>query len=286
MTGQATSTANLDRLNFYIDLDRYPIHELDGNAGQALIRQAREMMQRDTLCLLEGFLRQKAVQQLSTEITQLEPQAHQVDYQATPYGWMNNAGFSADHPRSQLPRRTCGVISTDQLQATGPCQELYQFDELTEFVRHLLGFKQLYRTACPTLSIQINLMREQDCFGWHYDTNDGVVSFSNQVPDDGGGFEYVPLIRDEDDENYAAVSRILDGSDLPRQPAMSAGTFSLFMGRRSLHRVATVGRTSKSRQSLLFSYDQNPDRVFPVETCQRLTSASPEPYLGALTPLN
>jgi hypothetical protein len=30
---------------------------------------------------------------------------------------------------------------------------------------------------------------------------------------------------------------------------------------------------------------QNPDRVFPVVTCQRLTSASPEPYLGALTPL-
>jgi hypothetical protein len=177
------------------------------------------------------------------------------------------------------------VISTDQLDPAGSCLELYAFNELTEFVCRLLQFDALYRTVCPTLSIQVNVMREREHFGWHFDTNDGVVSFSIQNPDNGGAFEYAPLIRKGDDENYAAVSRILDGSDPPRQPVLPAGTFSLFMGRRSLHRVATVGQTTQSRQSLLFSYDQNPDRIFPLATCQRLTSASPEPYLGALTPL-
>ncbi len=128
-------------------------------------------------------------------------------------------------------------------------------------------------------------MRGGDCFGWHFDTNDGVVSFTLQNADNGGGFEYVPLIRDEDDENYAAVTRILEGNDSPRQPKMTPGSFSLFLGRRSLHRVAPVDGTNQSRQSLLFSYDQQPDRVFPEKTCERLTSSSPEPYLGALTPV-
>jgi hypothetical protein len=276
------STA-LQRLDGYVDLDRYPIHELDSKAGRELVQRAHEMMARDTLCVFEGFLRAAAVNRLAGEISALQASAHRVDYPSTLYGWMDNAGFPADHPRSQLPRRNCGVISTDMFAAGAACLELYGFDQLTEFVRRLLGFDTLYRSACPTLAVQINVMREQDRFGWHFDTNDGVVSLTIQNAEIGGGFEYAPLIRDETDENYAGVKRILDGEDQPRQPAMPEGTFSLFLGRRSLHRVAPVGPTRFSRQSLLLSYDQKPGTVFPAETCRRLTSTSPAPYLGALT---
>ena len=279
----AGSTTIPERLDHYIDLDRYPIHELDSGAGRTLIRRAHEMMARDTLCVFEGFLREAALRQLSAEISSLEPTAHRVDYPSTLYGWMNNIGFPAEHPRSQLLRRNCRVISTDMLDPDAACLELYAFDQITEFVRQLLGFATLYRSVCPTLALQVNVMHEQDRFGWHFDTNDGVVSLTIQNADTGGGFEYAPLIRAEDDENYAAVSRILDEIDQPRQPVMPAGTFSLFLGRRSLHRVAPVGPTSHSRQSLLLSYDQKPGSVFPAETCRRLTSASAEPYLGALS---
>ena len=280
----ARPDTDIERLDFYVDLDRYPLHDLDSRTGKALIQRAHAMMQRDTLCQFEGFLRESAVHKLAAEITHLESNAHRVDYPATVYGWMNNAGFPAQHPRSQLLRRICSVISTDMLAADGACRELYAFDEITEFVRRLLRYQQLHRMVCPTLSVQINVMRQNEGFDWHFDTNDGVVSFSIQNPDNGGGFEYAPLIRDEENENYAAVARILEGSETPRQPEMAAGTFSLFLGRRSLHRVAAVGQTRHSRQSLLFSYDRQPGQVFPLQTCQRLTSASTEPYLGALTP--
>jgi hypothetical protein len=103
----------LDRLNTYINLDRYPIHEPDSGAGQALIAQAQQMMESDTLCLLEGFLRETAVAALSAEITPLESNAHELDYRATLYGWMNNAGFPADHPRSQLLQRKCSTHHRD-----------------------------------------------------------------------------------------------------------------------------------------------------------------------------
>lgn len=283
MTSRNPATLHTERLDAYIDLDHYPIHDLDSKAGRNLIADAQEMMERDTLCLLEGFLREAAVSDLSAEIGQLEAGAHRVDYPATIYGWMNNAGFPPDHPRSQLLRRNCGVISYDQLNAKGACRELYEFDELTEFIRRLLGYDSLYRTACPTLSIQVNIMDEGEIFGWHFDTNDGVVSFTIQNADEGGGFEYVPIIRAEDDENYAGVTRILDAVDTPRQPEMSPGTLSLFLGRRSLHRSAPILKTSKTRQSLLFSYDRQPGMVFPPETCRRLTSGSPEPFLGRLS---
>ena len=286
MKNRQARDPRFDRLNTYIDLDRYPLHEPDSSAGKALITQAQQMMARDTLCLLDGFLREAAVSALSAEITPLEAEAHQLDYLCTPYGWMNNASFPPDHPRSQLLERSCSTITTEMLNPGGACMELYGFDELTEFVRRLLNYDTLYRTACPTLSVQINIMDERESFGWHFDTNDGVVSFTIQNADNGGGFEYAPLIRAEDDENYAAVTRILSGADKPQQPRQTPGTLSLFLGRRSLHRSAPVGPTLHKRQSLLFSYDRNPGVVFPEMTCRRLTQGSPEPYLGALTPTN
>ena len=274
---------HLERLNRYVDLDRYPIHEPDSRVARDIIDSGHSMMARDTLCLFEGFLRPAAVRLLNDEITALESGCHQVDYPCTLYGWMDNSGFAEDHPRSRLLRRRCGVISTDQLDPGGHCFELYRFNELTDFVRRLLEFETLYRSECPTLSIQVNVMRNGESFEWHYDTNDGVVSLTIQNADSGGGFEYVPLIRDEDNENYEAVSRILDGIDQPRQPATQAGCFSLFLGRRSLHRVAAVGATRNSRQSLLLSYDRRPGQVFPLKTRERLTSGSAEPYRGAMT---
>jgi hypothetical protein len=283
MKNPITAKNRNQRLNFYIDLDCYPIHDLDSQAGQALIKQCHEMMNRDTLCLLEGFLRTPAVVELAKEITQLESAAHRIDYPCTAYGWMDNSDFPPDHPRSRLLRRNCGVISTDQIDPKGSCTELYQFDQLTEFIRRLLGYDTLYRTSCPTLSIQINVMDQGDRFGWHFDTNDGVVSFTIQNADSGGGFEYAPLIRSENEENYSGVAEIMNGTDQPRRPEMTPGTLSLFLGRRSLHRAAMVGTTARARQSLLFSYDREPGMVFPEKTCQRITSSSPEPYYGALT---
>lgn len=270
-------------LNDYIDIDQYPIHELDSEAGLSLVKRCHEMMRVDTLVNLPGFLRAAAVESLRHELDAETENAHQHNYLSTAYGWMNNDGFTAEHPRGRLFERRCGVITTDLLAESGPSWELFRFDELTEFVRCLLGADTLYRSACPGLAIQVNTMKTGESFGWHYDTNDGVVSFTIQNPDQGGQFEYSPLIRNEDDENYDEVSDLMDGVKQPCTPVQEPGTFALFLGRRSIHRVSPVGETSKPRISLLYSYDEKPGMVFPEKTRQRLTQPSSEPYLGALS---
>ncbi|MFT5111311.1 MAG: hypothetical protein ACI8P9_000625 [Parasphingorhabdus sp.] len=274
---------NNTRLDYFVDLDRYPIHELDSDAGQNLIARCHKMMAEDALCLLPDFLRAAAVSKLCAEITALEAKAHEINYPSTPYGWMDNAGFPPDHPRSQLLPRCCKIITTELLDPSGACVELFKLDELTEFVRWLLQYEELYRSECPTLAIQINIMDNDETFGWHFDTNDGVVSFTIQNAENGGGFEYAPLIRDEGQENYDEVSQVLIGQGQVKQPDMSPGTFSLFLGRRSLHKVSPVGNTQLNRYSLLFSYDRQPGMVFPQKTCERLKGHSSAPYLGAKT---
>ncbi len=64
------------------------------------------------------------------------------------------------------------------------------------------------------------------------------------------------------------------------RPDMAAGTFVLFKGRRSCHRVAPVGRTAGPRMIALLSYDERPDMVFPDSTVRNTKSPSPQPYLG------
>ena len=270
----------MDALADFIDLERYPIDDLESCAGRTLIESCQGIMGERAICALKGFLRPVLLQAISDEVTHLESEMRRVNFPATPYGWLKNTGFSKTHPRSRVFDRRCGVLTRDQLDSRGLCVRLFQFPELTEFVRRLLGYEQLFKSACPNISVRLNIMEEGDEFGWHYDTNDGAVSLVLQSAEEGGDFEYAPLIRSETDENYTQVGSIFSGEETPDVADAPAGTFILFMGRRSLHRVAPIGKSRRSRQTLLFSYDRQPGMVFPEKIRKRMLEPSREPFLG------
>ncbi len=271
----------MNQLDRFVDLKRYPIHRIRHGAGRSLVSDCRQEISRNSFCALPGFILPEALALLSREAVSMERIARRLDYPVTLYSWMDNSGFPDDHPRSALLRRRCGAITADQFAGDSLCRSLYECDEITDFVRSLLGYDALYRSADPAISLRMNVMGQGDTFDWHFDTNDGAVSLLLQCADSGGVFEYAPLIRSEEDENYAAVSAILDGVAEPHRAEMPPGTFMLFMGRRSLHRVSAVGATRNLRHSLLFSYDRQPGMVFPEETRRRLTEPSSTPYRGA-----
>lgn len=272
--------SRLEGLAHFVDLERYPIHDLTSPRVGAIIARGQEMMRDEALCQLPNFLTAEGTEELAGEISSLEDRARRNDHLATAYGWMNNKGFADDHERRLLHRRDVSILTTEQLAPDGPSMVLFMFDELTEFVRRLLGFDTLYRWACPTLGVMINVMREDQCFGWHYDANDYAVSLMVQDAERGGAFEWAPFIRDEGDENYPGVRRLFEGHDPPRSTRIPAGTFTLFLGRRSMHRVAPVGATDRARMTLLYSYDRKPDMVSPESVCRRVLYPTTTPFLG------
>ena len=229
--------------------------------------QCRSSLDEAALCLLPGFLTSEAVTRFTTEATSLVPQAIPQDHLRTSYGWMDNSGFAPDHPRGRLYHTRNSTVPLHLIPHHSPMRQLFFWDELTEFIRRCLGFKTLYCSACPYLALEMKVYETGDDICWHYDTNDGVVSLLLQEPDEGGGFEYAPFIRSEEDENYDEVRRVIDGSSaMVRRPNFEPGTLVLFRGRRSMHRVAPLGQTSKPRLIMLFSYDQQPNMVFPAPT--------------------
>ena len=107
----------------------------------------------------------------------------------TPYSWMYNLDFPPEHPRRAWFRWSSQIITADAFAEDGPGCALFGCRELVEFVRRLLGYASLYPSVCPTLSVMASVLDEGDENGWHFDTNDGVVSILLQAADDGGHFD-------------------------------------------------------------------------------------------------
>ena len=146
---------------------------------------------------------------------------------------------------------------------------LYQNDTLRRRVAQMLDEPVLYQLADPVMGCTSTVMFEGDTHGWHFDKNDFVVSILLQAPEAGGTFDFAPNIRDDGDENYAAVADVLNGkSPARRSVSVAAGTLLLFCGRRALHCVPPViGKTP--RVIALFSYDRSAGVRYGPDVYQR-----------------
>ena len=264
-----------------VDLDRYPLTEIDGTRGKQLVATCYRELKEHSICLLPNFIRPAALGALVDESAALAPKAYRTDRLRTPYSWRCNQGFPADHPRSALhPNRLGGVLG-HQFAENALLRRLYEWKPLTELVRRALGFETLYPCADPHVSFTIHVMDEGDELAWHFDTNDGVISLLLEQADEGGHFECAPYIRAEEDENYPALARLFAGeTGLSVRPDMPPGTFVLFNGRRSCHRVTPVGSTRQPRTIAIFSYDEHPGMVFDEGTSREYMEPTSEPYYG------
>jgi hypothetical protein len=265
-----------------LNIERYPIDDLDSDRGQGFLVECRQRMAIESSLILPGFVRPEVV---GTIINDLEAAETIGDEKLrTPYSWRYNLDFPSGHPRRALFRSSINSILADSFPANGLAARLFDCDELTEFVRRLLDVETLYPSACPTMSLMASVLHEGDENGWHFDTNDGVVSILLQPADDGGHFEFVPYIRDETDENYDQVGAVFQGEVQPVRLALEPGTFALFLGRRSIHRVTPVGPTSKPRLILLLSYDHQPGMAFTEDAQNSVRFPTRDPFLGEPVP--
>ena len=265
-----------------IDCDRYPVDRPDHPLLERVVAQCHRDLDETALCLLPGFLGPAAVACLQREATPLLESAYRSEKARTAYGWMDNSGFAPTHPRGALMRTCTSTVTLDLIPDHSPIRKLFESDGLTDFVRRCLGYRTLYRSACPYLALEVKAYGEGDTISWHFDTNDGVVSLLLQDADAGGHFEYAPYIRDENDEHYHEVRAVFEGtSERVRRPRLEPGCLALFKGRRSVHRVSPVGPTSKPRLIMLLSYDARPGMVFPEATVRSVIDPHLDRHVGS-----
>ena len=225
-----------------VDLQRYPIHDLARAAAQLLVATCRAELRASGACILPGFLTADALRRMVGEARAVASRAHWGGSSGgTAYLEPPDMSFPEDHPRRRTQPSSVGAIAYDLIPPSDALRQLYEWDGLLAFIAAVVDRGPIYRYADPLGALNIAVMKDGDSLLWHYDQTDFVTSILLQDCQTGGDFEYVPMIRIADNENYDRVRRLLDGdrSETVRL-AFEPGTFAFFEGRQSIHRVAPI----------------------------------------------
>ncbi len=240
-----------------IDVERYPVHRLDSEAGRALVERCRAQLREAGACELPGFLRPAVVEELAAEAAALAPAAHHHEGKATPYLELPEPGWPEGHPRQTWNPFSLAAVACDRIPEKSHLRTLYEWEPLVTFLAAALGKEKLYRYDDPLGRLSLNVMEDGDECEWHFDQADFVVSIALQDADEGGDFLYTPLIRSAEDENYEGVAKVLAGETEPTRIPMTPGTLLLFEGRNSIHCVSPC-RGAAPRLVALLAYDTRP----------------------------
>ena len=266
------------QLKDLVNLERYPINDLDG-AGAPLLRSCRNSLSDDAMCHLIDFVKPEALSAIQAETDTLRDRTYWMEVERRAYSWRNPADYPDGHPVTVTTPNFIGSITKDCFPNKGAFVSIFEQPALTEFVRRCLNLESLYPVACPFLSANVKVMSEGCQHAWHFDQNDGAVTLMIQPAATGGHFEYVPHMRDENDENYSEVGRLLSGEELSvRRAGLKEGSFCLFKGRRSIHRVSEVTRGSPDRLLAVFSYHHLPGHRYKDSTVCSVLGRLPDTY--------
>jgi hypothetical protein len=242
----------------FVDLVRYPIEDLEAEAGRGLVARCRRQLAEDGACVLAGFLLPEAAARARTELEPRLGEAFYCEKSHNPYLDPDDPAFPAEHPRNRPQVSDLGALADDQIPRGTVVRSLYQWDRLQGFVAALLEVPRLYPYADPLASLNVNVFQPGQQLGWHFDNADWAVTLMLQPAEAGGVYEYLPWIRSPEDENYEAVAGALGGGrDGVRVLSQDAGALVLFRGRYSLHRVTPV-EGERPRLVAVLSYDTEP----------------------------
>ena len=250
-----------DKILELVDLDRYPINDLDSPRGRAFLDASRHDMRTRGWCNFEGFIHQDALNILAEESGAFLSQARQLTISRNIYGSEIDESLPQNHPRRRIFTHHPLQLANDQIPQDSLINRLYRLPVLIDFVAKVRDITRLYPYADEFQALNIVALNPGEWHGWHYDYNECTVTLLLQAPEGGGEFIFLPDVRSENDENIELVQNFLDGDMSAAQSlGRAAGAFTLFRGEYSLHGVSEI-IGSKPRITAIFTYDELPDRV-------------------------
>ena len=246
------------RLEDFIDLDEFPIHDLTSPRRAELVAQCRDDLETVGCSHVANFITDAAVVEMRAEALRLIDQAWAFEDLSSPYFVPEDTSLPEDHPKRFFERRSSAYINSDLLEPQSLLRKIYDSDVVVHFFSDCLNLGPIYRWADPLGRNPYSVMKDGDYFPWHFDGNDFTVSILVQESDEGGIFEYCPRLRSPNDENFDEVKKVLHGErDKVVELPLRKGDLQLFKGRHSMHRVTTT-RGPNPRIIALPSYVTNP----------------------------
>jgi hypothetical protein len=268
--------------NEIINNPLYPIDAPGAPARQTVIEQVRHELADDGCAVIRNFFSPTGLAALLAEAELRKPETY---YSASKlcniYLNDGDASYPADHPRNVLLPRTNGFITADLFEAETASYRLYHWDPLKLFLAECLGKDQLYLYEDPVSNMIVNVGRPGQQFNWHFDTNEFTITMLLQPASCGAHFEYVPGLRNAQDECYDDVSQVLQGNhEGVKRLQLNAGDLQFFLGRFSLHQV-TENTGNNDRLLLIMSFSEQPGMIGSLVRVRNLYGKVTEAHRSA-----
>ncbi len=263
---------NTISLTDLVDLERYPIDQLDHPSRRAAVERARVQLRDSGCAVVEDLVGPRAVELLDAEIVDRKHTTHYSTQVMNPYFHTEiNLGYPERHPVNTFIERSSGFIPGDSWEPGCATDVLFRSPELAAFIADCLEVPELHCYADPLAGLTANVLDPGQQFTWHFDTNDFAVTVLVREADEGGRFEYVPNIRSASDEGFAAIQRVLEGgSEGVVSLDLRPGDLQIFRGRHSLHRVTRVAAHSCPRHAAILAYTEKAGVIGRLERTRQL----------------
>ena len=228
-------------LNKIIDLEKYPIDDLENPITKGLINDCRERLDYDGCALIKDLVKQESLDRMRAEAERLYDQTFWSKGSHTPYFNKDDPTLPEGHPKRSFQERSSGYINSDILETDSDLRAIYASDVMTRFISECLGVSPLYIREDPLGCNPYSIMDPDNYFPWHFDGNEFTVSILVQESQAGGVFEYAADLRTPEDENFTGVKEILEGGrEGVNQLDLRPGDMQIFKGRFSMHRVTKI----------------------------------------------
>ena len=260
------------RIDDLVDFVSFPLNQPESIAYKNALNDARAQLQHDGCAVIKNLLRPTAVKIISQEIIARKQTTHFSTSSMNPYFHSTkNPEYPNHHPINTFTERSSGFIPGDSWDSSLAIDVLFRSEALTAFIRDCLQTDSVYCYADPLAGLTANILDPGQQFAWHFDTNEFAVTAMIDEADEGGLFEYVPMIRTPDDESFERIQKVLeDDRSQVKTLELHAGDLQIFRGRHSLHRVTRVPATSKPRHAAIFAYTAEPGVIGRVERTRQL----------------
>ena len=260
------------RIDDLVDIATYPLDQPNSVAYKSAVAEARSQLQDDGCAVIKNLLRPTAVKIISQEVIERKSNTHFSISKMNPYfHTTKNPEYPDHHPVNTFIERSSGFIPGDSWDESLAIDILFRSEMLTNFIRDALETQAVHCYADPLAGLTANILDPGQQFAWHFDTNEFAVTAMIDEADDGGLFQYVPLIRTPDNESFERIQKVLDDDcSEVKTLELHAGDLQIFRGRHSLHRVTRVPKTSRPRHSAIFAYTAEPGVIGRVERTKQL----------------
>ena len=251
-----------DRLKTIVDLERYPIQDLNSPKIKETIKKCKNDLDKFSCATIPNFILFESLKIMNAELKKHINEVYMSKESINAYLYSkDDSSLPIDHPKRIFMDRNNGYLNSDLFEKDSEMKFLYVQEELLKFVSACLGVSPIYRWADPLACHAYNVMKPNGILPWHFDSCEFSLSILMQKPEKGGIFEYCPNIREPGNENFKEVKKILDGDRTRvRQLKLDPGDLQIFKGRFTLHRVTKV-EGNRSRYLCIPAYVLDPWRV-------------------------